>query len=45
MLTFWTGFASGMAAMLLVTLSIGMWFVIQTANFHNSWLDKKDEKQ
>lgn len=45
MLTFWTGFAFGVAAMFLITFAVTIWFVIQAANFHDSWLNTKDEKK
>lgn len=44
MLTFWTGFLSGIAAMFLTAFGIAIWFLIQAANFHDSWLNKKDER-
>jgi len=44
-LDFWLGFGLGIATMFLITLFITVWFVIQTANFHDSWLDKKENKK
>lgn len=45
MLNFWSGFAFGLATMLGITLACVIWFIIQAANFHDSWLEKKETKK
>ena len=44
MLDFWAGFALSLAAMLGITLICVVWFIIQAANFHDSWLNEKEKK-
>lgn len=41
---FWVGFSFGIATMFLIAFAITIWFVCQAANFHDSWLDKKEKK-
>lgn len=45
MFSFWTGFIFGLATMFLVTLACAAWFVVQAANFHDSWLTEKENKK
>lgn len=45
MVNFWLGFALGVSAMFLVTFFVALWFIIQAANFHDSWLNTKEEKK
>lgn len=42
---FGIGFGSGIAAMFVITLIITIWFVIQAANFNDSWLNNKENKK
>lgn len=44
MFSFWMGFILGVGAMLLITLVFAVWFIVQTANFHSSWINKKETK-
>ncbi len=43
MFDFWLGFAFGIATMFIIAFSIAMWFIIQAANFHDSWLNNKEQ--
>lgn len=43
-LNFWLGFSFGVGTMFVIAASITVWFVIQAANFHDSWLEKKEKQ-
>jgi len=42
---FWIGFTIGATAIMVAALSIAIWFVVQAANFHDSWLNNKENQK
>lgn len=41
---FWIGFTFGAIFVVGISFSVAIWFIIQSANFHDSWLPKKDKE-
>lgn len=41
---FWVGFCVGATVVVALSVSIAIWFIIQAANFHDSWLSKKEKE-
>lgn len=41
---FWIGFCIGATFFVGLSFAIAVWFVIQAANFHDSWLTKKEKE-